>query len=131
MIAAIPLFPGTQPRHPKTKKSSSLVRVCLLNYALSRSGNCEETYYKASSKGSRISTRRVGPVRHYKHPLAEAGIDIERDTVWLVTPLLRTKGRWRIAAGAVIASAIGIPGAVTQLPVTPQRLKRLLNGRTR
>ena len=37
------------------------------------------------------------------------------------------------AVGATIASAIddaiGIPGAVTQLPVTPQRLKRLLNGR--
>ena len=34
------------------------------------------------------------------------------------------------AVGATIASAIddaiGIPGAVTQLPVTPQRLKRLL-----
>ena len=25
--------------------------------------------------------------------------------------------------------AIGIPGAVTQLPVTPQGLKQLLNGR--
>ena len=35
--------------------------------------------------------------------------------------------------GAAIASAIddaiGMPGAVTQLPVTPQRLKQLLNGR--
>ena len=35
--------------------------------------------------------------------------------------------------GAAIASAIddaiGIPGAVTQLPVTPQRLKQLLNGK--
>jgi aerobic carbon-monoxide dehydrogenase large subunit len=35
--------------------------------------------------------------------------------------------------GAAIASAIddaiGIPGAVTQLPVTPQRLKQILNGR--
>jgi carbon-monoxide dehydrogenase large subunit/6-hydroxypseudooxynicotine dehydrogenase subunit gamma len=35
--------------------------------------------------------------------------------------------------GAAIASAIddaiGIPGAVTQLPVTPQRLKRILDGR--
>jgi CO/xanthine dehydrogenase Mo-binding subunit len=35
--------------------------------------------------------------------------------------------------GAVIASAIddaiGIPGAVTQLPVTPQRLKALLASR--
>jgi aerobic carbon-monoxide dehydrogenase large subunit len=35
--------------------------------------------------------------------------------------------------GAAIASAIddaiGIPGAVTELPVTPQRLKRLLNGK--
>jgi carbon-monoxide dehydrogenase large subunit/6-hydroxypseudooxynicotine dehydrogenase subunit gamma len=34
--------------------------------------------------------------------------------------------------GAAIASAIddaiGMPGAVTQLPVTPQRLKRILNG---
>src|SRR5580700_5082368 len=39
------------------------------------------------------------------------------------------------AVGATIASAIddaiGIPGAVTQLPVTPQRLKRLLNEHTR
>jgi carbon-monoxide dehydrogenase large subunit/6-hydroxypseudooxynicotine dehydrogenase subunit gamma len=37
--------------------------------------------------------------------------------------------------GAAIASAIdaaiGIPGAVTQLPVTPQRLKAILNGRRR
>jgi len=36
------------------------------------------------------------------------------------------------AVGAAIASAIddaiGIPGAVRELPVTPQRLKRLLNG---
>jgi carbon-monoxide dehydrogenase large subunit len=36
--------------------------------------------------------------------------------------------------GAAIASAIddaiGIPGAVTQLPVTPQRLKQILNGRS-
>ena len=36
--------------------------------------------------------------------------------------------------GAAIASAIddaiGMPGAVTQLPVTPQRLKQILNGRT-
>jgi carbon-monoxide dehydrogenase large subunit/6-hydroxypseudooxynicotine dehydrogenase subunit gamma len=35
--------------------------------------------------------------------------------------------------GAAIASAIddaiGMPGAVTQLPVTPQRLKRILDGR--
>jgi carbon-monoxide dehydrogenase large subunit len=35
--------------------------------------------------------------------------------------------------GAAIASAIddaiGLPGAITQLPVTPQRLKRILNGR--
>jgi aerobic carbon-monoxide dehydrogenase large subunit len=35
--------------------------------------------------------------------------------------------------GAAIASAIddaiGVPGAVTQLPVTPQRLKQILNGR--
>ena len=35
--------------------------------------------------------------------------------------------------GAAIASAIddaiGMPGAVTQLPVTPQRLKQILNGR--
>ena len=35
--------------------------------------------------------------------------------------------------GAAIASAIddaiGMPGAVTQLPVTPQRLKQMLNGR--
>ena len=34
--------------------------------------------------------------------------------------------------GAAIASAIddaiGIPGAITQLPVTPQRLRQLLNG---
>ena len=34
--------------------------------------------------------------------------------------------------GAAIASAIddaiGMPGAVTQLPVTPQRLKQILNG---
>ena len=34
--------------------------------------------------------------------------------------------------GAAIASAIddaiGVPGAVTQLPVTPQRLRRILNG---
>jgi aerobic carbon-monoxide dehydrogenase large subunit len=39
------------------------------------------------------------------------------------------------AVGATIASAIdnaiGIPGAVTQLPVTPQRLKRLLDKRSR
>jgi aerobic carbon-monoxide dehydrogenase large subunit len=39
------------------------------------------------------------------------------------------------AVGATIASAIddaiGIPGAVTQLPVTPQRLKRLLDKRAR
>jgi CO/xanthine dehydrogenase Mo-binding subunit len=37
------------------------------------------------------------------------------------------------AVGATIASAIddaiGIPGAVRELPVTPQRLKRLLAGR--
>ena len=37
------------------------------------------------------------------------------------------------AVGAAIASAIddaiGMPGAVTQLPVTPQRLKRLLQGK--
>ena len=36
------------------------------------------------------------------------------------------------AVGAAIASAIddaiGIPGAVRELPMTPQRLKRLLNG---
>ena len=36
------------------------------------------------------------------------------------------------AAGAAIASAIddalGMPGAVTALPVTPQRLKALLRG---
>ena len=36
--------------------------------------------------------------------------------------------------GAAIASAIddaiGMPGAVTQLPVTPQRLKQILNGRS-
>jgi aerobic carbon-monoxide dehydrogenase large subunit len=35
--------------------------------------------------------------------------------------------------GAAIASAvddaIGVPGAVTQLPITPQRLKQILNGR--
>jgi aerobic carbon-monoxide dehydrogenase large subunit len=35
--------------------------------------------------------------------------------------------------GAVIASAveaaIGMPGAITQLPITPQRLKRILDGR--
>ena len=34
--------------------------------------------------------------------------------------------------GAAIASAIddaiGMPGAITQLPVTPQRLKQILNG---
>ena len=34
--------------------------------------------------------------------------------------------------GAAIASAIddaiGVPGAMTQLPVTPQRLRRILNG---
>jgi aerobic carbon-monoxide dehydrogenase large subunit len=39
------------------------------------------------------------------------------------------------AVGATIASAIddaiGIPGAVTQLPVTPQRLRRLLDKRSR
>ena len=37
------------------------------------------------------------------------------------------------AVGATIASAIddaiGMPGAVWQLPVTPQRLRRLLSGR--
>jgi carbon-monoxide dehydrogenase large subunit/6-hydroxypseudooxynicotine dehydrogenase subunit gamma len=37
------------------------------------------------------------------------------------------------AAGAAIASAIdaaiGIPGAVTQLPVTPQRLREILKRR--
>lgn len=35
--------------------------------------------------------------------------------------------------GAVIASAveaaIGMPGAITELPITPQRLKRILDGR--
>jgi len=35
--------------------------------------------------------------------------------------------------GATIASAIddaiGMPGAITELPVTPQRLKHILNGR--
>jgi carbon-monoxide dehydrogenase large subunit/6-hydroxypseudooxynicotine dehydrogenase subunit gamma len=38
-------------------------------------------------------------------------------------------------AGGVIASAIddalGIPGAITQLPVTPQRMRELLRGKTR
>ena len=32
------------------------------------------------------------------------------------------------AVAAAIDDAIGIPGAITQLPVTPQRLKRILNG---
>ena len=35
--------------------------------------------------------------------------------------------------GAAIASAIddalGMPGAITQLPITPQRVKEVLNGR--
>jgi len=37
------------------------------------------------------------------------------------------------AVGAVIASAveaaIGMPGAITQLPITPQRLKRILDSK--
>ncbi len=37
------------------------------------------------------------------------------------------------AVGAVIASAvedaIGIPGVITELPITPQRLKRILDDR--
>jgi carbon-monoxide dehydrogenase large subunit/6-hydroxypseudooxynicotine dehydrogenase subunit gamma len=37
------------------------------------------------------------------------------------------------AVGAVIASAIddaiGIPGAITELPVTPQRLKAIIDGK--
>ena len=33
------------------------------------------------------------------------------------------------AIAAAIDDAIGMPGAVTQLPVTPQRLKQILNGR--
>jgi CO/xanthine dehydrogenase Mo-binding subunit len=37
------------------------------------------------------------------------------------------------AVGAVIASAveaaIGMPGAITQLPITPQRLKRIIDGK--
>jgi carbon-monoxide dehydrogenase large subunit/6-hydroxypseudooxynicotine dehydrogenase subunit gamma len=36
--------------------------------------------------------------------------------------------------GAAIASAIdeaiGLPGAITQLPVTPQRLRQILNGKS-
>jgi carbon-monoxide dehydrogenase large subunit/6-hydroxypseudooxynicotine dehydrogenase subunit gamma len=33
------------------------------------------------------------------------------------------------AIAAAIDDAIGMPGAVTQLPVTPQRLKHILDGR--
>jgi carbon-monoxide dehydrogenase large subunit/6-hydroxypseudooxynicotine dehydrogenase subunit gamma len=36
--------------------------------------------------------------------------------------------------GAAIASAvdeaIGLPGAITQLPITPQRLRHILNGKS-
>jgi carbon-monoxide dehydrogenase large subunit/6-hydroxypseudooxynicotine dehydrogenase subunit gamma len=34
------------------------------------------------------------------------------------------------AIAAAIDDAIGIPGAVTELPVTPQRLKAIIDGKT-
>jgi aerobic carbon-monoxide dehydrogenase large subunit len=33
------------------------------------------------------------------------------------------------AVAAAIDEAIGVPGAVTQLPITPQRLRAILKGR--
>jgi len=58
---------------------------------------------------------------------------LAEDAPSLRNPLgIKGAGESGIAAvGAAIASAvddaIGIPGAITQLPVTPQRLKRILD----
>ena len=65
----------------------------------------------------------------------EVDVLLREDYVSPLNPLgIKGAGESGITGvGAAIASAIddaiGMPGAVTQLPVTPQRLKQILNGR--
>ena len=69
------------------------------------------------------------------HETPEPEVLLSEDYATPLNPLgIKGAGESGITAvGAAIASAIddaiGMPGAVTQLPVTPQRLKRLLNKR--
>jgi aerobic carbon-monoxide dehydrogenase large subunit len=69
------------------------------------------------------------------HETPDVGVLLREDYTSPLNPLgIKGAGESGITGvGAAIASAIdeaiGIPGAVTQLPVTPQRLKQILNGR--
>ena len=97
------------------------------------------------SKGRTYSGRAIRgrqpwkypPVCPYKYPVRETP-DVEvllrEDYVSPLNPLgIKGAGESGITGvGAAIASAIddaiGMPGAVTEIPVTPQRLKQILDG---
>jgi aerobic carbon-monoxide dehydrogenase large subunit len=94
----------------------------------------EEFVY--DDNGSPLSVTFADYMLPTAHEVPDVEVLITEDAPSSLNPLgLKGAGEGGInAVGAAIASAIddaiGVPGAVTQLPVTPQRLKQILN-RTR
>jgi carbon-monoxide dehydrogenase large subunit/6-hydroxypseudooxynicotine dehydrogenase subunit gamma len=91
----------------------------------------EEFIY--DDNGSPLSVTFADYMMPTSHEVPDVEVLLTEDAPSPLNPLgMKGAGEGGInAVGAAIASAIddaiGIPGAVTQLPVTPQRLKRILN----
>ena len=95
----------------------------------------EEFVYDAS--GTPLSVTFADYLMPTAHEVPDVEFLLSEDAPSPLNPLgLKGAGESGITAvGAAIASAIdeaiGVPGAVTQLPVTPQRLKEILNRRAK
>ncbi|MGE0036565.1 MAG: xanthine dehydrogenase family protein molybdopterin-binding subunit [Xanthobacteraceae bacterium] len=88
-----------------------------------------------NERGDPLATTFADYLLPTVHETPDVEIILREDYTSPLNPLgIKAAGESGVTGvGAAIASAIddaiGIPGAVTQLPVTPQRLKQLLNGR--
>src|SRR5205823_9618108 len=96
---------------------------------------CEEFRY--DERGEPLSVTFADYLMPTASDIPPIDVLITEDAPSPLNPLgIKSAGEGGITpVGAVIASAIdeaiGIPGAVTRLPVTPQRVKTLLRGRPR
>jgi carbon-monoxide dehydrogenase large subunit len=88
-----------------------------------------------NERGDPLATTFADYLMPTVREIPEVGVILREDYTSPLNPLgIKGAGESGITGvGAAIASAIdsaiGRPGAVTQLPVTPQRLKEILSGR--
>jgi carbon-monoxide dehydrogenase large subunit/6-hydroxypseudooxynicotine dehydrogenase subunit gamma len=93
--------------------------------------------FNYNERGDPLSTTLADYLMPGVRETPEVDVILREDYVSPLNPLgIKGAGESGITGvGAAIASAIddaiGMPGAITRLPVTPQRLKQILNGRAR